>query len=301
MTPPTDITLLTEPRYARLQPDDWYQGQIATEEGLLAEALRALGLSVARRAWSDPDMDWRQTRCAVFRSTWDYFDRIDAFAAWLDRVEPLTRLENPAPTIRWNMDKHYLAELQAAGVAIVPTAFLPPRQPVTLAALMDARGWAEVVVKPAVSGGARLTWRVARADAARHQPELDRCLAREAMLVQPFEPAILSSGELSLMVIDGACTHAVRKTARAGDFRVQDDHGGTVAAHTAAADEIAFAHQAVAACPGRPAYARVDLVRSDAGLRLMEVELVEPELFLRFHPPAAQALAQALAHRLADR
>jgi len=299
-TPPVDITVLTDASHARLRPDDWYQQQIATEEGLLMDALRALGLTVARRAWSDPAMDWGDTRAAVFRSTWDYFEHAATFSGWLDRVESRTRLINPPTLIRWNMDKHYLADLAGAGIAIVPTVFLDTGTRVNLGAALGAQGWDEVVIKPAISGAARLTWRAERADAHAHQAALATCLAREAMLIQPFEPAILDSGEISLMVIDGEVTHAVRKRARPGDFRVQDDHGGTVAPHVPAEDEIAFARAAVAACPWPPVYARVDLIRSPEGLRLMEIELIEPELFFRFHPPAATTLARALARRLDD-
>jgi glutathione synthase/RimK-type ligase-like ATP-grasp enzyme len=297
--PPIDITVLTEARYAQLAPDDGYHQQIATEEGLVMDALRALGLTVARQDWNDRDVDWRRTRAAVFRSTWDYFDRIDAFRAWLERVSPLTRLINDPALIHWNMDKHYLADLYVAGIRVVPTDILEAGTAVDLGERLDELGWDAVVIKPAISGGARLTWRADRASAADHQHALAQSLAREAMLIQPFEAEIMTAGEISLIVIDGAVTHAVRKIARPGDFRVQDDHGGTVAAHAAAEDEIAFALEAVKACPVPPVYARVDLVRGAPGLRLMEIELIEPELFFRFHPPAAMAFAQALAHAMA--
>lgn len=118
-------------------------------------------------------------------------------------------------------------------------------------------------------------------------------------MVQRFEDGILADGEVSVVVIGGGVTHAVRKTARAGDFRVQDDHGGSVHAHEPSASERAFAEAVVAACPQLPAYARVDFVRSiDGGFRLMEVELVEPELFFRFHPPAAERLAALIGEIL---
>jgi len=297
---PIDITVLTETRYADLAPDNWYHQQIATEEGLVIDALRMLGLTVARRAWSDPDVDWQRTRAAVFRSTWDYFERIEAFAAWLDRASTLTRLVNDAALIVWNMDKHYLTDLHAAGIRVVPTDILEAGTRLRLADRLDERGWDEVVIKPAISGGARLTWRANRSSACTHQAALDACLAREAMLIQPFETDIMANGELSLMVIDGTVTHAVRKIARPGDFRVQDDHGGRVVAHTPSPEEIGFALDAVKACPVAPVYARVDLVRSVDGLRLMEIELIEPELFFRFHPPAATAFAQALARVIRD-
>lgn len=296
---PIDVLILTEDRYVELDDKDWYQAQIAREEDLVASALRALGLRVARCSWADPDMDWARCGCVLFRSTWDYFDRFVEFSPWLDAVSARTRLFNDASLIRWNVDKHYLADLAARGVAIVPTRYVERGEAGTLAAIMGAEGWDEVVFKPAVSGAARLTFRVSTATVAEHEPVFARCVAQEAMMVQAFEPAIIDDGELSLIVIDGRATHAIRKTARAGDFRVQDDHGGTVHPHGPDAAECAFAEAAVAACPSLPMYARVDFVRSGPGVfRLMELELVEPELFFRFHPPAATALALALAEKL---
>jgi glutathione synthase/RimK-type ligase-like ATP-grasp enzyme len=297
---PIDITVITERRYADLAPGNWYHQQIATEEGLVMDALRALGLTVARQAWSDPDVLWHRTRAAVFRSTWDYFEHIGAFRAWLDRTSTQTRLVNAPELVLWNMDKHYLADLHAAGIRVVPTDILEAGTRLDLEARLDELGWDEVVIKPAISGGARLTWRADRSTASTHQAMLEQCLTREAMLIQPFESGILAYGELSIVVIDGAATHAVRKIARPGDFRVQDDHGGTVEAHRATPEEIEFAVNAVKACPEPPVYARVDLVRSHGGLRLMEIELIEPELFFRFHPPAATSFAQALARRIHD-
>lgn len=296
---PFDVVVLTEDRYVQLDRDDWYQAQIAREEDLVVEALAAQGLRVTRRSWADPDMDWTQCRCALFRSTWDYFDRFAEFSPWLDRVASQTRLFNDARLIRWNVDKRYLGDLQDKGVAIVPTRFVARGEAVSLAAIMDARGWDEVVFKPVVSGAARLTYRVDRAALAAHEAVFARCVADEAMMVQAFEPAILSAGEISVIVIGGRTTHAIRKTPRAGDFRVQDDHGGTVHAHAPAADERLFAEAAVAACPVAPEYARVDFVRSARGaLLLMELELVEPELFFRFDPPAAEVLAGVIAEKL---
>ncbi|WP_435751578.1 ATP-grasp domain-containing protein [Thauera sp. AutoDN2] len=297
--PSIDVAILTEDRYVTPDRNDWYQAQIAREEDLVADALAALGLRVGRRSWADPDMDWSQCRCALFRSTWDYFDRYAEFSSWLDRVAGQTRLFNAAELIRWNVDKRYLGDLQDKGVSIVPTRFVARGEVVSLADIMDAQGWDEVVFKPVVSGAARLTHRVGRATLSAHEAVFARCAADENMMVQAFEPAILSTGEVSVIVIGGRTTHAIRKTPRAGDFRVQDDHGGTVHAHAPAEDERWFAEAAVAACPVAPAYARVDFVRSaDGVLRLMELELVEPELFFRFHPPAAAELAHVLAEKL---
>jgi glutathione synthase/RimK-type ligase-like ATP-grasp enzyme len=119
------------------------------------------------------------------------------------------------------------------------------------------------------------------------------------MLLQDFQESVLNQGEISFIVIGGRCTHAVCKRPKAGDFRVQDDHGGTVTEYHCSAEEAQFAERAVLACPEMPLYARVDVVRDQrGGLVVMELELLEPELFFRFHPPAADALAHALAKHL---
>lgn len=299
MMPTTDVVILTEDRYITIDTDEVYQRNIQTEETLIIDALIARGLGAVRRSWSDSTVDWDSVRCALFRSTWDYFHRFAEFSRWLTDVSERTRLFNPAPLLRWNIDKHYLSDLAANGVAIVPTAFIEQGDSTPLATVMARHGWREAVFKPVVSGAARLTYRVELAAVAAHEALFANCVAGEAMMVQRFEPAIVDAGELSLVVIDGHTTHAVRKIAKAGDFRVQDDHGGTVHPHIPSAAERAFVESAVRACPALPLYARVDVVRSaDGDLRLMELELVEPELFFRFHPPAAEALAAAIVDRL---
>ncbi len=199
----------------------------------------------------------------------------------------------------WNLDKHYLADLAAAGVNVVPTHYLGRGCGDSLQSVVAQHRWDEAVFKPVVSGAARATFRFDAGGCAAMEERFARCVATEAMMVQPFQRDVLESGELSLVVIGGRCTHAVRKRARPGDFRVQDDHGGTVHPHTATPEEIRFAESAVACCPTVPAYARVDAVRDAAGrLCVMELELVEPELFFRFHTPAAHALADHVAHRV---
>ncbi len=296
---PVDIVILTEDRYLDPNLDDWYQAQIAHEEGLVVAALAKRGLSVVRRSWSDPSMDWSQCGAAVFRSTWDYFDRFSEFEPWLEQVALKTRLINDAELIRWNIDKRYLADLERAGVAIVPTRFLACAQMTRLSDVMQEQGWDDVVFKPVVSGAARLTYRVSLADVEASEACFAHCLAGEDMMVQAFEPAIVDTGELSVIVIDGCATHAIRKTVRAGDFRVQDDHGGKVEAHVPNVAERRFAEAAVAACPLPPSYARVDFImRREGDFRLMELELIEPELFFRFHPPAADLFAAAVKRRL---
>lgn len=292
-----DVTVLTaDAHLPEPAADDWYNQQIHREEDLLIRGLKANGLRVARRSWSDSRFDWSCTRSALLRSTWDYFHRLPEFLAWLRRVRTLTRLINDAGLLDWNLDKRYLDDLAAAGVAVVPTHYVERGQGESLASIMAGRRWREVVFKPVVSGAARLTHRVDAGGLAEMDPLFARCVSQEPMMVQPFLPGIIAEGELSLVVIGGRLTHAIRKRARPGDFRVQDDHGGTVHPHVATAEERRFAELAVARCPAPAAYARVDAVRDATGrLCVMELELIEPELFFRFHEPAARALADHVA------
>ncbi len=293
-----DIILLTESRYAAAEaaPEDWYLRQILTDDHILTEALRRHGLRVARKDWADPDFDWSSTRMAVFRTTWDYFHRFAEFSAWLDRVSTQTQLINPPELIRWNMDKHYLPDLQRRGIPIPPTRIIPRGEAVTLAALHAETGWTETVLKPTVSGGARHTYRLHPGNLDEHEAIFQSLIAAEDMMLQPLQRQVIEQGELSLMVMGGRFTHAVLKVAKPGDFRVQDDFGGTVHAWTASAEEIALAERAVSVCNPAPLYARVDMIRDNDGhLAVMELELIEPELWFRFHPPAAEVLADAIA------
>ncbi len=184
--PNVPIALLTERRYAAntAAPDDWYLGNILRDENLLIAALAELGIAAERVDWSRADVDWSAYPLAVFRTTWDYFDRFAEFAPWLARVRTMTRLCNDAATIHWNMDKHYLADLEARGLPVVPSAVRRTRHDVAAARAARNRGLDEAVIKPTVSGGARYTYRVNRASAAEIQAIVQPLLAAEAFLVQ---------------------------------------------------------------------------------------------------------------------
>lgn len=296
------IALLTDARFAAptAAPGDTYFGNILEEDRLLAEALLDLGIKSVRVNWADPSVEWGRFRGAVFRTTWDYFERIGAFRQWLLDAERETLVLNPPELIRWNLDKHYLKDLEAQGLPVVPTRVLEVDEAhIPLRELLDDAGWSEGVVKPCISGGARLTFRVSAKTAQSVDTQIGAARKEEAFLLQPFLPAVLDQGEVTLVVFEGRVTHAVRKRAKPGDFRVQDDHGGTVHAHDPLPDERALAEAAFASLRVAPAYGRVDLVRDPAGTpRIMELELIEPELWLRLHPPAAHAFASAIAARL---
>ncbi len=245
-------------------------------------------------------MDWSCFGAAWIRSTWDYTARHQEFLAWAGRVAEQTALWNPAPVVTWNSHKGYLLELAGAGVAVVSTVLVAAGDPLDLAAVMDRQGWDEVVVKPAVSAGAVGAERVARhraeewtaADQARGGP------AAPDRLVQPMV-AEVADGEVSLVAVQGQVTHAVRKIPAPGDFRVHAHLGGTELAHTPSEAELALAQAALAEVDQPLLYARIDCVPTAQGPLLMELELIEPSLFLPLAPPdAGAALADAVAARL---
>jgi len=260
--------------------------------------LWALGIRAEPVIWDDPAVDWKRFDAAVIRSTWDYHLSRGAFAAWLERLEALgVALWNPATVIRANADKSYLKELEAAGVMIPPTAWLPAGSAVKLDELLEARGWDDAVVKPVVSAGAYRTRRV-KLGGEGAQAALEEALAHSAAMVQPFLPEIVAEGEWSFVFLGGEFSHAVLKTPAFGDFRVQEEHGGRTVPREPSPALLARARDAVIAGPRPCLYARVDGVRRGGELLVVELELIEPSLYLSYAPGAAKKFAEAIRERL---
>jgi glutathione synthase/RimK-type ligase-like ATP-grasp enzyme len=262
----------------------------------LAPALRRQGVTVETPAWSDGRVEWSGYDLVVLSSPWDYHERPEEFRAWLAATAAVTNLQNPLPILEWNVDKRYLRELSDGGVPTIPTIWSEPGGEGAALAEIDARGWERVVIKPVVDLGAM---NLVRVDAEM----ADRLLARydRPVLIQPYLPSIASAGEGSIVYLDGELTHSLRKRPATGDFRIQPLYGGTHEAVEASAAEIAVAERALAASPGDPLYARVDLVYGDGGAPLLiELELIEPALYLDVAPrSAAESLARAMLARAA--
>lgn len=290
-----DVVLLTEAKYINPKTVDWYTDQVLTEDGLVLEALQKRGIHAVKKDWADKDFDWSSTRYALFRTTWDYFHRFEEFDQWLNKVSMQTKLLNPIELIRWNMDKHYLLDLAEKNIPVVHSYFVEQGSTHTLRDLMDHTGWEDAVIKPAISGAARHTYRINPANLHEYEPVFQKLIAFESVLIQPYQKNIETKGEVSHIVIDGDYKHSVLKKAKEGDFRVQDDWGGTVHPYKANKEEIQLAELIVRSCQPVPIYARVDLLwDNDDQLALCELELVEPELWFRRNPSAAEALAEAV-------
>ena len=262
------------------------------DEELLMGALAAAGVDAHLVAWDgDPDRDWGRYRAAVVRSTWNYIDHLDRFTDWARSTAEQTVLANPAPVIEWNTHKSYLKDLAARGLPVVPTAWVPRGASTALAAIMDDTLWDDVVVKPVVGAGSYLTERVRDPDSADATAFWQRLVGERDAMVQPYLSSVADYGERSLIWIDGEFTHAVRKAPRMGD-----DEESVSEALPIAADEGSLAEQALAMVGHDLLYARVDLIRDDAGDPLVaELELVEPSLFLAQHPPALARFVAAIA------
>ena len=266
------------------------------DEPLLLAALAERGVRARMAAWRDRREDWDAPVPTVVRSTWDYLHHVEDFLAWIERAARAAPLWNPPAVLRWNVHKSYLLELAAEGLPIVPTAYLARGSDTTLRELLAERGWDAAVVKPAVSAASFGTLRVRQGDSELEHGErhLRALLAERDVLVQRYVPAVETSGERALVWIDGELTHAVRKSPRFGgqDERVSD-------ALAIAADERLLAERLLARFGHELVYGRVDVVRDEReGLLLMELELMEPSLFLAQHPPALARHARALVERL---
>ncbi len=276
------------------------------DEALLVGALRAAGLEPTVLAWDDDAAPFAAQDLVVIRSTWNYFERVDAFVAWAKQTGAATRLLNPSDVVAWNAKKTYLAELERRGVAVVPTEFLlrepgeeqpgmRMRMRMRIVDILDARGWDEVVIKPVVSAGSFRTERFSRAtlDAAQ---EFASALTRDRdAMVQRWMPSVETYGERSLVWIDGIVTHAIRKTPRFAGGAEQVSGEVDIAD-----DERAFAERALAPIADALLYARVDMVRDAEGtLRVMELELIEPSLFLQEAPRALERFVSAIVRRAA--
>jgi hypothetical protein len=264
------------------------------ENELLLTSLARLGVKACVQPWDEP-LRWETLGMVVVRTTWDYYTRLDEFLGWARWVDTLTSLRNPVATLEWNSHKRYLLRLGAAGVPVPPTTLIPRHAPATrLGSVLGRHGDSDVVLKPAVAIGARGALR-APADSAVAANHLATLASAGDVLVQPLVDSVLTRGESSLVFFGGQFSHAVRKVPAKGDYRVHERYGGVVRPHTPSDAELAVARAALTAAPSLPMYARVDLVELAGGPAVMELELIEPELFLPYHPDAADRYAREIA------
>jgi glutathione synthase/RimK-type ligase-like ATP-grasp enzyme len=276
-----DFTFVTYAGLPGLDPDD----RLAVIE------LERRGASVSAKVWNDPAVDWEVAGIVVIRSTWDYHLHHQSFLSWVDRVADVTQIWNPPAVVRRNSVKTYLQDLERNGVPVVPTIWIEQGRSCDLGRLLRDRRWENAVVKPVV-GLSTAGVRMVEPGDDGAQAHLDALLLTGGAMVQPFMPSVLSYGERALVYIGGAYSHAARKTA----FQPLAVAGeaGEVAA-VASPEERAVADRAIATLAEPWLFARVDVIPDDEGEPVViELELVEPSLFLSLGEGAPKRFADAL-------
>lgn len=272
---------------------------LTDDDSLLVRELSLRGVDSTTAAWDDPRVNWGAFGLVVLRSCWNSHLEPIRFMQWLGRLKTFhVNVLNPISALMENVDKMYLLRLCEAGVAIPPTQWVEAGEAPSLTEVMHSRGWDDVVVKPRVSASAYRTRRTSLREAeANSRWFVDQC--REGgMLIQQFIPAVVERGELSFMFVGGHYSHAVVKRPASGDFRVQTDFGGTRARTQVHPQLVAQAERALFVLAQDTAYARVDGVVVDETLMIMEIEIIDPVLFLSYSDTAAAAFADAMLRAL---
>jgi glutathione synthase/RimK-type ligase-like ATP-grasp enzyme len=274
------------------------QPLIAADDQLLADALAPLGVDVSPVPWTAIDPSALiDAPPIMLRSTWDYHRLPTMFAGWLSALEDSGRtVWNDPAVARGNIDKIYLRQLESAGIAIPTTRWLDRVDQQAVLRVLEEERWTHAVLKPRIAATAYGTLLVT-SDTLPADEQLAPARASGALL-QEFVPEIVDRGEVSLIYCDGVFSHAVSKRAKPGDFRVQQDFGGVVTPVTPSSRLIAFGDRVMATVPGSQLYARVDIVETERGPLLMELELIEPELYFLIVPSAAGRFAAALTQRV---
>ena len=291
----TDITLLTCRAYYKPDIVTPYIQNILLEQELLKSAFEAQGLKVDITYWDNPTYEWQETKSVLFRTISDYFERFNEFCEWLEQVKTKTRLINSYELIKWNIDKHYLKDMSSWGIETVPTYFADKGCNMKLHEIAKRNQWKDLVIKPAISASAFKTYKILANEIQANEKLFNSLVQERNMLVQPYFETITQLGEASLMVFDGKFTHAILKKAQPGDFRVQDDFGGTVHNYIPTKAEINFAEKVFETCKTKPVYGRVDIVwDNDKNFYLSELEIIEPELWIRNYPKCAERIAEAV-------
>lgn len=260
--------------------------------------LQNKGLDIESVIWDDPAVDWTKYDVALLKTPWDYHQKIDAFKAWLDKIESLNiRLLNDYKTVRWNLDKHYLKEIIADGFDVIPSAFLEQGWQGDLFPLFEDLKTDSIIIKPCVSGGSKNTIVV-------HKDEVDDCYAQVvslltdgAYIVQPLMNEV-QNGEWSYTFFNGEYSHTILKKPKAGDFRVQQIYGGSIDTLYPTEAEIAHAATYVARYAKDCLYARVDGLMVNGHFVLMELELIEPYLYLSYGENAIEKYYQAIVAQI---
>ena len=275
---------------------DSMDGYVADDD-LAIEPLRELGWEVRTLSWRQTEVAWDDFEAVVLRTTWDYQQFPDEFLRVMEQIDrSIARLENPLDIVRWNFDKRYLREMDGRGALIVPTIWDASYTRGEFGRWMTELSCDELIIKPTVSATAGHTYRLKAYD-----EQLESVFADRSFMVQPFMPNIVAEGEYSLFYFNGEYSHAINKSPKDADFRVQEEHGGIITPVEPDERLLRVAGETLAMIGRELLYARVDFVRDEAdNFALMEFELIEPALYFRMDAGSAGRFARAIDTRMRE-
>ena len=274
---------------------------VLKEDALLIDALGSKGVFCSRESWTDPNFNPSDWDAVIIRSAWDYTENIKGFLSWCEKVSLETLLFHSFDLVKWNISKTYLIEMFNKGVQTIPSIHLSGEKTFNFSQTLKDVGVKEWVLKPVISAGSRGTYRISTSKMEEVEDLVRQYLVREDMMLQPFISSVESHGELSLIYFDGQFSHAALKKAKRGDFRVQEQWGGSIHKYAPKAKQIEWGEKILSYAPETPLYARVDaLFTESGGLILIELELIEPDLFLRNDSKASGLFAKAILRRLSE-
>jgi Prokaryotic glutathione synthetase, ATP-grasp domain len=268
---------------------------ITNDDQLVADELKKLGIEVMPIIW-ERDIELESFNLIVIRSCWNYHLKLQEFIKWLDKIDDKKiKLFNPSNIVRWNLNKKYLAELANQGVIVPKTIWVKQGDTSNLASILKSNEIEEAVIKPTVSLSAYNTWRTSTNTALQDQDKFAKQVEIEELMIQLFVREIMTEGELSFVFLDGQYSHAVRKRAKEGDFRVQSDFGGTKIEINPSDKQVEQIMKVYSLIKEPLMYARIDVVEVQGQMSLMEVELIDPELYFRFNAKSAKRMAETIA------
>jgi len=268
-------------------------------DALLEKPLNQLGWQMDMVSWRSTTVDWNDYQAVIIRSPWDYQDDADGFMAVLQKIEDShAHLENSIDIVKWNIDKAYLKELEAKEVNIVPTLWPTSFDINALPGYFEHFNTEQIVLKPRISANADNTFWLTKESYVEQVQQLAQAFTTREFMVQPFMNSVVEEGEYSLFYFDGQYSHAILKTPKENDFRVQEEHGGRLQLIEPESELVHQATVALNAINSMPLYARVDFVRHGNSFSLMEAELIEPSLYFNMDPESPQRFAQAFADKM---
>lgn len=268
-------------------------------DSLTFAPLQSRGWQASEIPWRDQNVDWNEFEVVVIRSPWDYQNAPDEFLSVLEEIEASNaRLLNPLEVVRWNISKRYLEDFAAKGVPIVPTRWMNAYDHKVVSGAFNQWHVDEIIIKPQVSANADDTFRLDQEQLAAQKNDLQVCFAERAHMLQPFIPAIVEEGEYSLFYFNGVLSHTIIKRPKDNDFRVQEEHGGQLELIEVTDELLQYGDAVIASLDDTLLYARVDLVRHENQMVLMELEAIEPSLYFNMDDAAADRFANAFVEHM---